>query len=72
MSLMKGDAGAQLNAQKRQLRTVQARDKLYDIMLTMRDMRENKFNSYLIQSDSFCTAQITTPSKKLVIENDAG
>ena len=72
MSLMKGDAGAQLNAQKQHLRTVQARDKLYDIMFTMRDMREKKINSYLIQSDSFCTAQIITPSKKMVIENDAG
>ncbi|XP_071172819.1 E3 SUMO-protein ligase RanBP2-like [Mytilus edulis] len=71
-SLLHGEASTQLNTQRQQLRTPQARDKLYDVMFTMREMREKKDRSYLIQSDHFCTAQVVVPSKKLVSENDKG
>jgi len=71
-SMTRFDTTSRLQHVKQQLRTPQARDKLYDIVFTLREMRESKDKSYLMKSDLFQKATLVAPSKTTIAKFDIG
>lgn len=52
--------------------TLPGREKLYDSLFTLREMRTLKPKSYLMQSKAFCDFEVATPTPEQVVDYDTG
>ncbi|XP_021361373.1 E3 SUMO-protein ligase RanBP2-like isoform X2 [Mizuhopecten yessoensis] len=55
---------------KQQLKTPRAREVFYDTLFTLREMRDRKDKSYILNSDSFHKVPVVVPSKAVVAQYD--
>ncbi|XP_064615661.1 E3 SUMO-protein ligase RanBP2-like [Liolophura sinensis] len=51
--------------------TLQGREKLYDSLFTLREMKTLKPKSYLMQSKAFCDFEISVPSTEQLVDYDS-
>ena len=56
----------------RQLQTGKAVDRLYELMFTLREMRNRSLSSFLVMKDLFIDATLVAPSKQSLEAYDAG
>lgn len=56
----------------RQLQTGKAVDRLYELMFTLREMRNKATSSFLVMKDLFIATALVAPSKKSLEAYDAG
>lgn len=56
----------------RQLQTGKAVDRLYELMFTLREMRNKATSSFLVKKDLFIATALVAPSKKSLEAYDAG
>lgn len=56
----------------RQLQTGKAVDRLYELMFTLREMRNKATSSFLVMKDLFIATAMVAPSKKSLEAYDAG
>lgn len=56
----------------RQLQTGKAVDRLYELMFTLREMRNKATSSFLVTKDLFIATALVAPSKKSLEAYDAG
>ncbi|KAK3086641.1 hypothetical protein FSP39_021292, partial [Pinctada imbricata] len=71
LSLTEGENTSRMNS-VRQLQTVQAREKLYEILFTLREMRDLKSQSYLLRSESFMKSALIPPIRPTLAEYEPG
>lgn len=56
----------------RQLQTGKAVDRLYELMFTLRELRNKATSSFLVMKDLFIATAMVAPSKKSLEAYDAG
>lgn len=72
LTMTRSDSVARLQHIKQQLRTPRAREVFYDTLFTLREMREKKDRSYILNSEAFYKVPVMVPSKSVVTQYDNG